>query len=69
MQADDFISYLAATDQLDEFLGLKKEDEQEKCINCSSELKKIKETLLYCKNCGLIYEKNNNNKKLIYKTN
>ena len=69
MKLDDYISYLASIDQLDELLGMEKVEENEKCINCSSELVKIKETLLYCKNCGCTYEHNENddNKRLTYK--
>ena len=69
MKLDDFVSYLAATDQLDDFLGIK-EEEKEKCLNCNNELVQIKENILHCKNCGCVYEHNTKDeeKKLVYKT-
>lgn len=61
---DDFIGYLYATDQLDEFCGLKKEEE--KCINCNTELKQINSTVNYCPTCKCAVPVNNKAKKLKY---
>ena len=62
--ADDFISYLYDTDQLDEFCGLKKEEE--KCINCGTELKQIKSTVNYCPTCKCEVLVKDKAKKLTY---
>ena len=68
MKADDFFSYLVATDQLDEFLGLK--ENILKCPNCEEELYIYERNLLYCKKCKFIFEHNKeeklSNKKLTY---
>lgn len=71
MKLEDYFSYLNASDQLYEMLGIEKEEETEKCINFNEDLKKIKENLLYCKTCGFIYEKNiqDDTNKLKYKIN
>ena len=68
MKLDDFVSYLASTDQLDDFLGIK-EEEKEKCLNCNNELAQINENILCCENCGCVYEHNTKDeeKKLVYK--
>ena len=66
---DDFLSYLASTDQFDDFFG-KKEDDTIKCPGCKHELFIYENYLLYCKNCGKYTQYNLNkkiyNKKLTY---
>ena len=68
IQKDDFIGYMIATDQLDEFLGLK--ENIVKCPNCMEELYIYERNLLYCKKCQYMYEHNKNeklsNKRLTY---
>lgn len=68
MRADDFMSYLIATDQLDEFMGFK--ENIVKCPNCNEEMFIYKTNLLYCKKCKYILEHNKDekvaNKKLTY---
>ena len=68
MITDDFIGYMIATDQLDEFLGLK--ESVVRCPNCSKELYIFERNLLYCKKCNYMYEHNKDekigNKKLTY---
>ena len=65
---NDMFGYLAATDQVDEFLGLK--EEKEKCINCESELYIYEGNIYYCPFCKTLTEYNTtrkvNNKKLTY---
>lgn len=62
--ADDFIGYLYVTDQLDEFCGLKKEEE--KCINCNTVLKPINNNKYYCSTCKCEVLVNSKTKKLTY---
>lgn len=68
MKMDDFMGYMIATDQLDEFLGLK--ENIVKCPNCLEDLYIYERNLLYCKKCKFIYEHNKEekiaNKRLSY---
>lgn len=68
IQTEDFISYLNATDQLDEFLGFK--ENIITCPNCGEDLYIYERNLLYCKKCQFIFEHNKNekiaNKRLTY---
>ena len=68
IQTEDFISYLASTDQLDEFLGLK--ENIVKCPNCLEDLYIYEKNLFYCKKCKFMFEHNKNekvaNKRLTY---
>lgn len=57
MNPNDLIGYLFATDQLDEFLGLK-EDSILKCPGCNSELYFYEGNILYCPNCKKFTEYN-----------
>lgn len=60
IQKDDFISYMVATDQLDEFLGIK--ENIVKCPNCLEDLYIYERNLLYCKKCKFMFEHNKNEK-------
>lgn len=62
--ADDFIGYLYATDQLDEFCGLKKEEE--KCIKCDTKLESINSNLKYCPTCKCEVPVSKKARKLAY---
>lgn len=68
IQTDDFMSYLAATDQLDEFLGLK--ENILKCPNCKEDLYIFEKGLFYCKKCKFMFEHSKEervaNKRLTY---
>jgi len=68
MKTDDFISYLASTGELDEFLGL--ERKVMNCPNCGEELYIYEKYLLYCKKCKYMLEHKKDerldNKKLTY---
>lgn len=55
MDINDMISYLAATDQLDEFLGLK-HDNIANCPECNSELLIYDNNILYCPICKKLEE-------------
>lgn len=59
MNNDDFFSYLVATDQVDEFLGLK---EVITCPTCGSELYIYDDDILYCYNCDKLIKYNLNKK-------
>ena len=67
MKVDDLFSYLIATDQLDDTLGLKN---IEKCPKCNEELYIYDNNILYCKRCKYMfnYLKKDKiyNKKLTY---
>ena len=68
-QPEDFIGYLFATDQLDEFMGYK--ENIVKCPNCGEDLYIYEKNLFYCKKCNYTFEHNKNekvaNKRLVYK--
>ena len=68
IQTEDILSYLAATDQLDEFLGFK--ENIIKCPNCGEDLYIYERNLLFCKKCSYIFEHNKEekiaNKRLSY---
>ena len=55
MNINDMISYLSATDQLDEFLGLK-HDNIANCPECNSELLVCDNNILYCPKCKKLEE-------------
>ena len=55
MNINDMISYLSATDQLDEFLGLK-HDNIANCPECNSELLIYDNNILYCPKCKKLEE-------------
>lgn len=55
MDINDMISYLAATDQLDEFLDLK-HDNIANCPECNSELLIYDNNILYCPKCKKLEE-------------
>lgn len=68
MKTDDFMSYLSATNQLDEFLGLR--ENIVKCPNCGEDLYIYERNLFFCKKCKFMYEHNKEekvaNKRLTY---
>ena len=60
MKTEDFLGYLFATDQLDEFLGIR--EKMLKCQNCGEDLYIYKSNLLFCKKCKFIFEHNKEEK-------
>ena len=69
MNTDELFSYLIATDQIDEFFGLKS-DNTIKCENCNSDLFQYEGSIFYCKKCNILSKyninKKTNNKKLTF---